>query len=265
MPVSAVDYHRMLIDSHAHVDLPDYDSDREEVMERAAAAGVCAIVNVGFNRASSARALELARTHPAVYCAAGVHPHDAKEFTARELDSYRSMLAGPKTVAVGEIGLDFYRDLSPRESQREVFRTFIRLAREVRKPVIVHDRDAHDEVLEILKKEKAREVGGVMHCFSGDWPMARECLNMGFLISFAGPLTYRGSTRLAEVARMAPRDMIMVETDCPYLTPQPFRGKRNEPAFVVKVAEELARVRAIPFERVAELTLANTRRLFRVE
>lgn len=255
----------MLIDSHAHLDMPDYDGDREEVLKRAAAAGVCAVVNVGFNKASSLGAIGLAESHSSVYCAVGVHPHDAKEFGERDLDRYRSMLAGPKTVAVGEIGLDFYRDLSPRPLQREVFRTFIRLAREVQKPIIVHDRDAHDEVVEILKAEKAREVGGVLHCFSGDWLMARECLNMGFLISFAGPLTYRGSTRLAEVARMAPKDMIMVETDCPYLTPQPFRGKRNEPAFVVRVAEELARVRSIPFERAAEITLANTRRLFRIE
>jgi len=240
----------------------DFDSDRDDVIRRAAAAGVTAIIDVGANRASSRAVMEIARRYRNVYCAVGVHPHDAKEVTPDDLGQYRSMLSNPKVVAVGEIGLDFYRDLSPRPVQREVFRAFIRLAREVRKPVIIHDRDAHDEIVAILKEEKARDVGGVMHCFSGDLQMARECLRMGFYISFAGPLTYSGSNRLAEVAKMVPGDRIMVETDCPYLTPQPFRGKRNEPSFVVHTAQELARIRAVSFERISELTLSNTCRLF---
>ncbi|NPV71107.1 MAG: TatD family hydrolase [Firmicutes bacterium] len=252
----------MLIDSHAHLDMPDFDRDRDEVVERAAAAGVAIIVNVGFNRASSQRAMDLAGRYPGVYFAAGVHPHDAKEFVPADLARYRSMLSDPKAVAVGEIGLDFYRDLSPRPVQREVFRVFLRLAIDLGKPIIVHDRDAHDEVVAILKEEGAARVGGVMHCFSGDWPMARECLKMGFLVSFAGPVTYPNARRLGEVARLAPKDTIMVETDCPYLTPQAFRGKRNEPSFVVKVAEELGRLRGIPFNRIAELTSSNTRRVF---
>ncbi|MCR4397593.1 MAG: TatD family hydrolase [Firmicutes bacterium] len=252
----------MLADSHAHLDMPEFDGDRDSVIGRASDAGVSVIVNPGFNKSSSRRALGLAQRYPSVYCAAGVHPHDAREFTEGDADWYRSILSEARVVAVGEVGLDYYRDLSPRPVQREVFRAFIRLARELGKPLIVHDRDAHDDVVAILKEEKAEEVGGVMHCFSGDWASATECLKMGFMISFAGPITYRGSARLSEVAKMVPRDMLLVETDCPYLAPQPFRGRRNEPAYLTHIAGHLARTRCLPVDTLEDLTFSNTCRLF---
>ncbi|HOV43616.1 MAG TPA: TatD family hydrolase, partial [Syntrophothermus lipocalidus] len=174
------------------------------------------------------------------------------------------MARDPRVVAVGEIGLDFYRDLSPRDVQREAFRVQIRIAKELGKPIVIHDRDAHQEVLQIIKEENAGENGGVMHCYSGSWPMAIELLKLGFYISFAGPLTFKNARKAVEVAGKVPLERVLVETDCPYLTPEPYRGRRNEPVHVREVAKKLAEIRRKSWEEVAYLTSRNTKEVFRI-
>ena len=251
----------MLIDSHAHLDFSQFKRDRDKVIQRALDSGVAAIVNVGTDLVTSEKSVALARRHPSIYAAVGIHPHDARELSPKVLDRLTQLAQEEKTVAIGEIGLDFYRNLSPRDQQREAFRQQIRLAIELGLPVIIHDRDAHSQVLEILREEEAHRVGGVLHCFSGDIKMARQGLEMGFLISFAGPVTYGDGKKMA-IARQIPLEKILVETDCPFLTPIPHRGKRNEPAYVRYVAEKVAEVRGISFEEVAKATSRNAMRLF---
>jgi TatD DNase family protein len=254
----------MLIDSHAHLDFSQFKNDREQVIRRALYAGLTAIVNVGTDLASSQRSAALARRHAPIYAAVGVHPHDAKTLSPESLTRLAEMAEEEKVVAIGEIGLDFYRDLSPRHLQREAFRQQIRLAIELDMPVVIHDRGAHDEVLDIMCQEEAHRVGGVLHCFSGDLEMARAGLEMGFYIAFGGPITYGGGKK-QQIARHIPLNRILVETDCPYLTPVPHRGKRNEPAYVRYVVEKLAEIRGVSFERVAEATGENARDLFGLE
>lgn len=251
----------MLIDSHAHLDFSQFKPDRDRVIGRAWDAGVSKIINAGTDLASSEKSLALAQRYPAIYATVGIHPHDAKTLTPKTLKRLSKLAANENVVAIGEIGLDFYRDLSPRDLQRSAFRQQIRLSIELGLPVVVHDRDAHTEVLRILRQERAHRVGGVLHCFSGDLTMAREGLEMGFLISFAGPITYGGEKKKA-IAGKIPLESILVETDCPFLTPVPRRGERNEPAYVQYVAEKIAEIRGISFEEVAEVTSKNAARVF---
>lgn len=251
-----------LIDSHAHINDRRFAADREEVLARARGAGLAGIVNVGFDLPSSAECLELADKYPFLYAAVGVHPHDAGEVPPDYLDRLRELARHPKVVALGEMGLDYYRDLSPRETQRKVFREQLALARELNLPVIIHDRDAHTDVLDILRRDGLGPRGGVMHCFSGDWEVARECLDLGLYISLAGPVTYPNAQKVREVAARVPLERLLVETDCPYLPPQPWRGKRNEPAYVRCVAEEIARLRGISFAEVALASARNCQHLF---
>lgn len=253
----------MLIDTHAHLDLERFDRDRESVISRAISAGVTAIINVGFDLQSSRRSVELAR-RPGFYAAAGIHPHDAKNLAKWEAEIER-LLDSPGVVAVGEIGLDYYRNLSTPEEQRRCFAHFISIARKKRLPVIVHDRDAHEDIIDILKAEKAAEVGGVLHCFSGDWDMAKRALDLGFYISFAGPVTYTNATRSQNVAARVPEDRLLVETDCPYLAPHPYRGMRNEPGMVRLVAEKVASLRGLGVEQIIEATGCNAARLFALD
>ena len=259
----------VLIDSHAHLDFPQFDADRSNVIDRAGAAGVQAIVNVGADLASSRRAVALAAKHPSIYAAVGMHPHDAKKLDGAALAELRELAQQPKVVAVGEIGLDFYRDLSPRDVQRRAFQAQLAWATRVGKPVIIHDRDAHDEIMQILTNWAADFKGtqlagrlGVLHTFSGDLSMAERAMDMGFCISISGPVTYKNARQLADLVRTLPLERLLVETDCPYLTPHPHRGKRNEPAYVRLVAERIAALRGIPLEDVAEATTASARRLF---
>ncbi|WP_026842695.1 TatD family hydrolase [Citrifermentans bremense] len=252
-----------LIDSHAHIYGKEYAADFEEMMERAAEAGVGTIVAVGADLESSQEALALAGARENVYCSVGIHPHDADRVTERCYELVREMaLSSPKVVAIGEIGLDFFRDRSSRENQEEVFRRFIRMGRELSLPLIIHDRDAHDRIMAILKEEKAGEVGGVLHCFSGDLAMAQECIELGFKISIPGTVTYPSNEALREVVRGVKIEQLMVETDAPYLTPVPHRGKRNEPAFVRLTAERVAQVKGLSAEDVGRITSFNTRKLF---
>lgn len=252
-----------LIDSHAHIYGNEYAADFEEMMERAAEAGVRTIVAVGADLESSGEALALAGARENVYCSVGIHPHDADRVTERCYELVREMaLSSPKVVAIGEIGLDFFKDRSSRENQEEVFRRFIRMGRELSLPLIIHDRDAHDRIMAILKEEKAGEVGGVLHCFSGDLAMAQECIELGFKISIPGTVTYPSNEALREVVRGVKIEQLMVETDAPYLTPVPHRGKRNEPAFVRLTAERVAQVKGLSPEDVGRITSFNTRKLF---
>lgn len=252
----------MLFDSHAHIDDKRFDADREDTIARAAAHGVTGIINIGADMASSARSVELASQHTGIYAAVGIHPHDAKDAKDTDYDQLAQWVAAhPKVVAIGEIGLDYYYDWSPRDIQQAVFIRHIDVARQLRKPIIIHDRDAHGDLLAIVKKE-AQGLKGVFHCFSGSLEMAREVIKLGFYVSIAGPVTFDKSDKLKEVAAAVPLDRLLVETDSPYLTPHPHRGRRNEPAHVRLVAEEVARLRGVTLAEIAEATTANVKTLF---
>jgi TatD DNase family protein len=258
-----------LIDTHAHLDFAKFDADRPAVIERATAAGVAAIINVGTDLASSRRAVELAEQHEDIYAAVGMHPHDARKLDGTTLGALRELAKRPKVVAVGEIGLDFYRDLSPRDMQRRAFQAQLAWAAKLGKPVIIHDRDAHNEIIEILGDWVAGLGNsplagrlGVLHTFSGDLDMAEWAMDLGFYISISGPVTYRNERQLPKIVQALPLDRLLVETDCPFLAPHPHRGKRNEPAYVCLVAERIAELKGIALDDLAMATTANARRLF---
>lgn len=252
------------IDSHAHLIDKRYKNDLQEVLDRAAKAGVKAIINVGYDLPSSEEAAKQAELYPNVYSAVGVHPHDAGKLPPDYLEKLRELSSHPKVVAIGETGLDYYRNLSEPAAQKKVFREHLQLALELSLPVIVHDRDAHKDVLDILRAESGGKLRGVMHCFSGDTVLARRFLELGFYISLAGPVTFPNRGSLADVARYVPLDRLLVETDCPYLAPHPYRGQRNEPAHVQYVARQVAGLRGISLEEVAAATTANAKALFNI-
>ena len=243
-----------LIDSHAHLNDKRFALDTEAVLARAVASGVRAIINVGYDLASSRDVVAMAASHPRLFAAVGVHPHDAKTASAEALIELRRLAKEANVVALGEIGLDYYYNHSPHQVQQDAFRAQIHLARECSLPIIVHDRDAHQDVLDILRQEDVGEIGGVMHCFSGDVAFARECLDLGLYLSLAGPVTFKNAADVAEVARFVPLDRLLLETDAPYLAPVPWRGKRNEPAYVRQVAEKVAQVRGQDLSIIAEKT-----------
>ncbi|EGL81849.1 hydrolase, TatD family [Caldalkalibacillus thermarum TA2.A1] len=253
----------MFFDTHAHINDARFDQDRNEVIERARAEGVSLIVNVGFNHETITATIRLAEAYDFIYAAVGWHPHDAKTCDDDALRRIEHLArTHPKVVAVGEMGLDYYWDHSPREVQAEVFRKQIDLAKRLKKPIIIHNREADRDVLSILKEEGADEVGGVMHCFGGDKEMARQCLELNFYISFGGPLTFKNAKLPKEVVQYVPLDRLLIETDCPYLAPHPLRGKRNEPAYVRYVAETMAELRGLSLEEIAHMTMENGKRLF---
>jgi len=233
------------------------------VIERASEHDIGHILTVGCDLESSRASVDLALRYPIIYASVGIHPHDASTANDKTIQELTRMIESvDKVVAVGETGLDFFRDHSPRDQQRASFRRHIQLARETGKPLIIHDREAHDEVIQIMQEEKASEAGGVLHCFSGDLAMARKCVDMGFYISFAGPLTYPKNESLRSVAEALPIDVMLVETDSPYLSPQGWRGKRCEPAYVRTTAEKLAEIKGLTLEDVARITSLNAWRLF---
>jgi len=250
-----------LIDSHAHIYYRDYAGDFDEMLQRAADAGIAAMLVVGTDLESSRESVELAEKYPQLYAAVGVHPHDAAQVSDACYDQVRALaLSSSKVVAIGEIGLDFYRDRSPRPDQERVFRAFLRMADELKKPVIIHDRDAHRQVLDCLREESSQR--GVLHCFSGDVALAAEAVEMGFYISIPGTVTYPANNALREVVRAISIDRMLVETDCPYLSPVPHRGKRNEPAYVRLAAERVAEIKGLTLDDVARITTKNVRDLF---
>ena len=256
----------MLIDSHAHIQGKEYAGEVEAVIERARAAGVEKIIAVGGagDMSSNTEAIALAKEFSNIYATVGMHPHDAKDVSADELKKLKELAAAPKVVAVGETGLDYYYDHSPREVQRRVFAEFIHLARETQLPIVVHERDAAQGVADLLRTEGAGKLRGVIHCFTGNYEDARDYLDLGFYISFTGIITFKNANPLREVVRKVPLEKMFVETDSPYLTPVPYRGRRNEPAYVRYVAETVAGVKSLSLEEVARVTTKNVRELFGV-
>jgi TatD DNase family protein len=252
------------VDSHTHVDMPDFDADRDEVIARAREAGLVEMLVVGGvdEGAGHRRALDVAARY-ALPATAGVHPHEAKLAGERVYDELRGLAAEGRIVAIGEIGLDFHYDQSPRPVQREVFRRQMRLAREAGLPVVVHTREADDETASILEEEGAGETGGVVHCFTGGHDLARRALALGFCLSFSGIVAFPRAAVIQQVARETPADRLLVETDAPFLAPPPHRGKRNEPAFVVEVARRVAELRGESLEAVSAAVRDNYARLFR--
>jgi TatD DNase family protein len=249
-----------MIDTHCHLEMKAFDGDRDEVVRRAREAGLEAVITIGSDLAGCKGAVELAGRYGLVYATVGIHPHDASSFNAETFAQLRTWIKKPRVVAVGEIGLDYHYDHSPRDVQREVFAMQLSFARESDLPVVVHSREAKADTLRILEESEVNR--GVMHCFSGDVDMAAKALSMGLHISIAGPITFRNASRLKEVARMVPDERLLVETDAPYLTPEPFRGRRNEPAYVVHVAQELADLRGVSPRDIDRITTLNARRLF---
>lgn len=257
-----------LVDSHCHIDGEQFDADRDEVVRRAREAGVAAMLNVGTGDPHSddfRRALSVAQKYENVFASIGVHPHDAKLYDDRAEEHLIDLVrSSEKVIAWGEIGLDFYYDHSPRDAQKEVFRREIRTARGLNLPIIIHSRDADDETVEILSDECSYPEfrGGIMHCFGGSPKMAEDLMKIGFLISFAGNVTFKKAENLREAARVVPLDKLLVETDCPFLTPVPFRGKRNEPAYVVHTARFLAELFSVSPGTLADNTTSNFKRFF---
>ncbi len=252
------------IDTHVHLDIPPLAGDQSGAIRRAEKVGVRQVITVGTDLASSKKNLELARQFPQVYAAVGIHPHDAKG-ASDEVYSELLRLAGiPNVVAWGEIGLDFVKEYSPRDIQLRVFRQQVRLAAGIALPIIVHDRGAHVETVEILREEAAGVLRGVMHCFSGDVKLARQVLDLGFFISVTGIVTFPKAKLVKEVVNYVPLERLLIETDSPFLSPVPYRGKPNEPARVVHVAEEIAKIKEVSLQEVARCTSANARDLFRL-
>ena len=258
----------MFIDSHAHIDGPEFESDRDEIIERARAAGVSVILNVGTGDPHSGafeRAVALGQKYDSVYTAIGTHPHDARFYDDKAEQKIKSLVTGERVLAWGEIGLDFHYDNSPRDVQVEVFKRQLRAARECEVPVVIHTREAESETIDILKTEyDGAERRGVFHCFSGSKDLAQRALELGFMISFSGIVTFKKADELRDVAQSVPLDRLLIETDCPYLAPIPYRGKRNEPAYVVEVARCLAGIHGVEVEEIGRVTSHNFVSFFRI-
>lgn len=249
-----------LIDTHCHLEMPQFDGDREEVIGRAKEVGFEALITVGSDLEGTFKALKIAEQYDFIYASVGIHPHDAKDFSQQIYEDLKVMTENKKIVAIGETGLDYHYDHSPRDVQREVFRRHLTLAKETGLPVIVHSREAEEDTMAILNESGIDR--GVLHCFSGDAEMAEQAMSMGLAISIAGPVTFKKSAGLREIARIIPDDYLLVETDAPYLAPEPFRGKRNEPYYMRLTAEYIAQLRGISFEDLARITTLNAKRLF---
>ncbi len=258
----------MLVDTHLHLDLKDYNQDREAVIERARAAAVRYMVNIGFDLKTTRGSIALAEKYDFIYASAGLHPHEAKLWNHSFEAELEELAQHPRIVAIGETGLDYYRNLSPKGDQIRSFRGQIRMAKRLGLPLVIHNRDALDDVLSIIDEEGAGEVGGVMHCFPGDADYAREVVDRGFHVGIGGPITLEKNGRLAEVARTIPRRRLVLETDSPWLTPQPQKGKgrrRNEPAFIVSVAAAVAEATGMSYADVARQTTGNAMRLYGIK
>lgn len=253
-----------MIDSHAHYDDERFDPDREEVLNECVRSGVTHIINAGSNIESSKKSIEFARKYPFMYAAVGVHPHDVSGCGADTIDILKGLAKENKVVAIGEIGLDYYYDFSPRDQQREWFSRQIGLARKLKLPIIIHDRESHKDILDIIKSENARDVGGVFHCFSGSVEMAREVLNLGFRIGIGGPVTFKKAQKPVEVVRYTPLEMLLTETDCPYLSPEPHRGNRNWSGLIRHVLEKISEIKGIDYNIAEETTANNAINLFRL-
>ncbi len=250
----------MFFDTHAHYDDEAFDPDREVVISSLEESGVSLVLNASSNVASSEKSVALAEEHPFFYAAVGVHPHEASSFTPEAISKIRALASNAKVKAIGEIGLDYYYDHSPREVQKAAFLRQMELAEELKLPVVIHDRDAHEDSLEIVKKFPS--VRGVFHCYSGSLEMAKELLKLGWYLSFTGAVTFKNARKAPEVVAYMPEDALMIETDCPYLSPVPLRGKRNDSRNLKYIAERIAEIRGTSTERIAALTMENGKRFF---
>lgn len=252
------------VDTHCHLDFEDLAGEHENILARAKQVGVEQVITIGIDLPSSRRAIALAEASGEIYATIGIHPHNACAFSSKDLQELLTLGRKSQVVAYGEIGLDFYRNYKPQSVQISCLREQLNVARELGLPVVIHDREAHEEVLQILREQKAWEMGGAMHCFSGDWSFARKCLDLGFYLSIAGPVTFAKAQILQHVARHCPLDRLLLETDAPFLAPVPKRGKRNEPAFLIHTAEKIASLKNLPLEEVARQTTSNACRLFKL-
>lgn len=255
----------MFIDTHVHLNAEQYEDDLSEVINRALAADVKEMVVVGFDQQTIIRAMELIEEYDFLYAAIGWHPVDAIDCTEEDLQWIEKLAAHPKVVAIGETGLDYHWDKSPKDVQQELLRKQVQLAKRVNLPIVIHNREATEDCVRILREEHAEEVGGVMHCFSGSVETAKICIKMNFMISLGGPVTFKNAKKPKEVATAIPLQYLMIETDAPYLAPHPNRGKRNEPSLVPLVAEEIARLKGLPVEEVARKTTENAHRFFKIK
>jgi TatD DNase family protein len=252
----------MLFDTHVHLNAEQFSEDLNEVIDRARMEGVQYMVVVGFDRPTIIKAMELIEEYDFIYASIGWHPVDAIDMRDEDLEWIEELARHPKVVAIGEMGLDYYWDKSPKEVQQEVFRKQIQLAKKVKLPIVIHNREATADIVTILKEESAAEVGGIMHCFSGSVEVAKECVEMNFYISLGGPVTFKNAKKPKEVAQEIPLKQLLIETDCPYLAPHPYRGKRNEPSYVKLVAEQIAELKGLSYEEVSKVTTENAKILF---
>ncbi len=255
---------KLLFDTHVHLNARDFFEDREETIKRAFDAGVTRMLVVGFDRETIPLAIEIAEQYETIYAAVGWHPVDAVDMTEQELEWIEELSSHPKVVALGEMGLDYHWDKSPKEVQKEVFRKQIQLAKKVQLPIIIHNREATEDIISILKEEKAESIGGIMHCYNDSVDYVQDCLDMNFYISLGGPVTFKNATLPKEVAVQVPLERLLIETDAPFLAPHPYRGKRNEPAYVKLVAEKIAALRGTSLEEIGEITTKNALSLFRL-
>ncbi len=252
----------MLIDSHAHLNDERFDDDREQVINSLIKSGIELVLNPGYDLESSKISVNMAKQYSMIYAAVGTHPHDSKDMNDDTLEIYKSYALEDKVIAIGEIGLDYHYDNSPRDVQKKWFREQIRLAKSLDMPYIVHDREAHEDIFNIMKEEMNSGVRGILHCYSGSVEMAREFIKMGFMISLGGPVTFKNAKVAKKVALEIPLEYLLIETDSPYMAPEPNRGKRNEPSYVKYVAEEIAKIKNIEYNQVVEKTNANFKKLF---
>lgn len=255
----------MIFDTHAHYDDERFDEDRDELLKELHQNGVAYILNASASVKSLDASIELTQKHDFMVAALGIHPEDIANMNESILDRIRMLSSNPKVVAIGEIGLDYYYDQSNKETQKYWFERQIELAKELQLPVIIHDRDAHEDTVNIVKKTNAKQVGGIFHCFSGSAQMAIELLKLNFYISIAGPVTFKNAKKLVEVVKTVPLDKLLIETDCPYLAPEPFRGKRNNSGYLVHTIRKIAEIKGLSASEVAETTLMNGKRIFNIK
>lgn len=254
----------MLIDTHAHIDFDDYQQDFEKVLSEAKEQGVEKIIIPGVEPSTFTRIIDLVNKYENVYGAIGIHPSDALKWTDESYDEIKTLAQNPKIVAIGEIGLDYYWDKTYIDKQKEIFIKQIEIAKELGKPVIVHDREAHGDTFEILKQTNAKEVGVVMHCFSGSADFAKECINEGFYVAFGGVVTFKNAKKPKAAVQTVPLETLLLETDSPFLTPEPYRGKTNHPKYVRIIAEAIAELRGVDIAQIEEQTTLNAQKLFRI-
>ncbi|NLK68337.1 MAG: TatD family hydrolase [Clostridiaceae bacterium] len=252
----------MIVDSHAHYDDEQFDTDRADVLKRIQEQDIVRVVNPASNLSSARKCIELSEAYDFVYCAVGIHPHDSQEYSQQSLEIIRKMAEHKKVVAIGEIGLDYHYDFSPRDVQKQCFAAHIQLALQLELPLIIHNRESHKDILDIIKAEKGYNAGGVFHCFTGSVEMAKEVLDMGFYIALGGAVTFKNAKRPVDVAKYVPIDRLLVETDSPYMAPVPYRGKRNDSGYLSEIIQKISEIRNTDFNDIAMNTTQNANRLF---